>query len=149
MTTFTPEKKEKFLNALRKWPNVARAARLCGVSRQTVYNHRWNDEAFAAAWDEALVEGVDRLEEEAERRGFKGVLEPVYYKGEKVGSVRRYSDTLAIFLLKAYRPEKYRENIDITSGGKVLAFRADDLAQAEDELEEWTRDRDAGAGDGS
>lgn len=142
MTEFTPEKREKFLKKLREWPNVARAARQCGVSRQTVYNHRRSDDEFAAAWDEALDEGVDRLEEEAERRGFKGVMEPVYYKGEKVGTIRRYSDTLAIFLLKAHRPEKYRENIDITSGGRALQFQADDLAKAESELEAWQSDRD-------
>ena len=142
MTEFTPEKREKFLKKLREWPNVARAARQCGVSRQTVNNHRRSDDAFAAAWDEALDEGVDRLEEEAERRGFKGVMEPVYYKGEKVGTIRRYSDTLAIFLLKAHRPEKYRENIDITSGGRALQFQADDLAKAESELEAWQSDRD-------
>lgn len=31
-----------------------------------------------------------------------------------------YSDTLMIFLLKAHRPKKFRDNIDITSGGEKL-----------------------------
>ena len=33
------------------------------------------------------------------------------YLGEVVTKVRKYSDTLLIFLLKAHRPKKYRETI--------------------------------------
>ena len=32
----------------------------------------------------------------------------MYYKGEQVGTWRFYSDALAMFLLKAHRPERYR-----------------------------------------
>lgn len=31
-----------------------------------------------------------------------------------------YSDTLMIFLLKAHRPKKYRDNVDITSDGQQI-----------------------------
>ena len=54
--------------------------------------------------------GISALEDEAHRRAFEGVPEPVFHQGVECGSVRKYSDTLAIFLLKAHRPEKYREN---------------------------------------
>jgi hypothetical protein len=129
-TEFTPQKKEKFLSNLRKWPNVTRAARLANISRVTAYLHRREDSPlydpdFSKAWDEALAEGVERQAEEAERRAFKGVNEPVYYKGVKVGTVKKYSDTLAIFLLKAHDPEKYRDrsSVDVTSDGKPITFK--------------------------
>ena len=37
-------------------------------------------------------------------------MEPVYYQGKIVGYVRRPSDILAMFLLKARKPEMYRDN---------------------------------------
>lgn len=37
----------------------------------------------------------------------------------RVLTVRKPSDTLAIFLLKGRRPQKFRDNVDITSGGKA------------------------------
>lgn len=63
--------------------------------------------------------GVVSLEAEARRRAMDGVDEPVYHKGEVVGHVRKYSDTLLIFLLKAHRPHKYRDNYKIEHGGQV------------------------------
>lgn len=100
--------------------NVSRACKKAKISRQTAYRTRQDDEAFNAAWAEALDIAVGLLEDEAWRRAQEGVLEPVFFKGERAGSVRRYSDTLLIFLLKAHKPTVYRENIDVTSGGKPL-----------------------------
>ncbi len=36
-----------------------------------------------------------------------------WYKGKPGGTVRLYSDVLPIFLLKALRPEKYRERVEV------------------------------------
>ena len=108
----TPKKgvwKPLFLEKLREHANVSRAAKDAGISRKTVYKERDFSETFASEWDDALEEGLDYLEEEARRRAYEGVDEPVYYQGEKVGTVRKYSDTLTIFLLKGGRPEKYAE----------------------------------------
>lgn len=41
----------------------------------------------------------------------------------KVLTIRKPSDTLMIFLLKGRRPAKFRENVDITSGGKPLPVK--------------------------
>ena len=35
------------------------------------------------------------------------------YKGQAGGTVRRYSDTLLIFLLKGLKPEVYRERLEV------------------------------------
>lgn len=110
--TTAPKKgvwKPAFLVGLRRHANVSRAAKDAGVNRRTAQRERVNSGAFAEAWDDALEEGLDYLEEEARRRAYEGTLKPVYNRGELVGHVREFSDTLTIFLLKGGRPEKYAE----------------------------------------
>jgi L-rhamnose mutarotase len=97
----TPERAEKFLKALAEMPNVARAARLTGVSRYTVYEHRKNDLVFAAQWLEAIETAVQALEEKAWKRA------------------QLTSDTLMIFMLKAHKPEVYRETTRHEISGQV------------------------------
>lgn len=110
----TAKSKERFIKALREFGgNVFRAAKLVKLSRTALYNYRKEDPEFAEAWDNALEDGFDDLEAEARRRALEGYDEPVYHGGEQVGFVRRYSDTLLIFLLKGARPEKYRERYDV------------------------------------
>lgn len=106
----TPEKLTAFCAALAETCNVGLACRAVGISRQIAYVWRRNDPDFAAAWAEAMKVGLSALEDEAHRRAFEGVDEPVFYAGGECGTVRKYSDTLAIFLLKAHDPAKYREN---------------------------------------
>ena len=43
--------------------------------------------------------------------------EPVFYHGQVCGTVRKYSDTLLIFLLKGARPDKFRDNATIRHTG--------------------------------
>ncbi len=119
----TPEKLTAFCAALAETCNVGKACAAVGISRQTAYNWREDDPEFAAAWERAMKAGVMGLEDEAHRRAFDGVDEPVFYKGDECGTVRKYSDTLTIFLLKAHNPEKYREktSMELTgaNGGPV------------------------------
>src|SRR5690606_10953200 len=103
------QRKSRFLAELARMANVSAAAKKAGVPRSTAYDWYKADEAFAAGWDDAVEVAVDSLEKEAWRRARDGVLKPVYQKGEKVGQVREYSDQLMVTLLKAHRPEKYRE----------------------------------------
>lgn len=127
-TKATPKKrrtwKDKFLGALAVSPNVSAAATAAGHSRQHVYRVRQEDCEFAAAWDDAIEQAIDHLEGEMYRRAYKGVEKPVFGSlggnqgSGEVGSVQEYSDTLAIFLAKAHRPEKYRDNYRIEHTGK-------------------------------
>ena len=76
------------------------------------------------AWEEALEQAVDLLEGEARRRA-TGINRDVWYAGEVVGTERAYSDTLLIFLLKAHRPAKFRDNVKVEhSAGANPATRA-------------------------
>lgn len=104
-----PRRKTVFLEALADTVNVTLACQRAGIPRRTAYDWRHSDQAFAAKWDDALDVGIDLLEAELHTRAFDGVERPVYYKGEQVGTWRYYSDALAMFLLKAHRPERYRE----------------------------------------
>ena len=119
----TPKEKAAFIKALSETASVTKACSLSSVSRTSVYQWRADDPEFLAAWDKALDLATDALEDEAIRRAVEGTDKPVYQGGELVGHVREYSDTLMIFMLKARRPEKFRErtsaNLNL-SGGLTL-----------------------------
>ena len=102
----------------RKIPNIARAAKNVGVSRGTIYNHRESDPEFAKALKDALDEGVENCEEELHRRAFEGTLVPKTVAGKRE-EIRQYSDVLAMFLLKAHKPEKYRDHHSIEHKGSI------------------------------
>ena len=124
-TNRTPKRRTEFLDALAVCGNVKEACLVAGMARQTAYEWRASDEAFAAAWDAALDEAADTMEREAFRRAVEGVDEPVFGSlgnglgSGEVGTVRKYSDTLLIFLLKAARPEKYRDRVEQKHTGAV------------------------------
>ena len=110
--------KEIFLAAVCGGSTITLAAQEAGINRGTAYRWRGEDASFSDAWDDALDEGTDRLEQEAVRRGRDGVTKPVYQGGKLVGKVQEYSDTLLIFMLKARRPEIYRERATFEHTGK-------------------------------
>lgn len=121
-TQATPKKRDwkpTFLAKLRDCGNVRLAAEATKIGRQWVYKQRGEDQEFAAAWDEALDEACDLLEAEARRRGLDGTDKPVFHAGEVCGHIREYSDTLLIFLLKGYRPARFRERFDLKHEGQV------------------------------
>jgi hypothetical protein len=104
---FTAARRKTFLRVLSESGNVSRATRQAGVSRTTAYAHRETDPVFAQAWDEAIVQALDELEEALLARAREGIEKPVHFQGQQIGSVRTYSDQLAMFLLKARRPEVF------------------------------------------
>lgn len=118
---WTPKKQAEFLAGLAQGYPVVRAAKRCNVSPSLVYERRQADPEFAAAWDEALEQGTQVLEEEARRRAVEGVTKEkgIYYRGDLIGTEIEieYSDTLLMFLLKGRRPDVYRENVTHRHGG--------------------------------
>lgn len=69
------------------------------------------------------------------RRVLKGIEEHIYYHGQRIDTVRRYSDRLLIFMLQSLRPEKY--------GGKGKGDSDDTL----DSLSELLRQIDGASHD--
>jgi len=96
-----------FLQTLRETGNISAAELRADKSRASVYRARERDEEFAAAWDDALEEAADWLELEALRRAIDGIEEGRYFRGEMIGTITKYSDSLLMFLLKARRPQLY------------------------------------------
>jgi transposase len=97
----TPENEELFLEALAEGFSVRAAAKTIGAGRRTVYDWRDADPEFKKRWDEAIEDGTDTLEDAARARALDT------------------SDTLLIFTLKARRPEKYRENVNLNHSGTI------------------------------
>ena len=115
---------EVFLAELAKRGNVSAAAELTGLARGTFYVWRDEDADFKVAWDEALETAIDAMELEARRRAVEGVEKPIVGRVGKdqdgiITYVREYSDSLMTLLLKAHRPDKYRERQDVHHSGTV------------------------------
>lgn len=115
---FTDRAREKFLTVLAETCNVTEAARLSGVSRRCAYDWREADATFRELWADAEQEGADKLEREAWRRGVEGVDKPVTFQGVITATYREYSDRMLELLLKAHRPEKFKERGAVELTGK-------------------------------
>ncbi len=128
MDTLDTQKKGQFLTLLAEGHAVVHACVHSGLARSSAYHLRETDAAFHAAWDDALDAGVEVLEQEAYRRAVQGTDRPIFQGGDLVGTVREYSDTLLIFLLKAKRPGVYREHYrheHVGADGKEIVVRVD------------------------
>jgi hypothetical protein len=126
--------KEVFLEALRELPNVRNACVRAGVNRTTAYDHQKSDPVFAAAWEEALTEGVESLEAEAMRRAYHGTEDIDLHENGTIKKIKiNYSDSLLTTLLKAHNPGKYRDTVEVTNKPFVpldeLLSRADTVSQ--------------------
>jgi hypothetical protein len=146
--------KKGFLAALAATGNVTEAARAAKVNRPNAYQARQDDPAFSAAWKDALEEAIDDLEKEARRRAQQGVRRLKFHQGELItiplvrdGELviddkgafvmtpyveHDYSDTLLIFLLKAHRPEKFRERYEVEHKGGVRLEIVEEIVDAGD-----------------
>lgn len=123
----TPERKQIFLRELRRHGIVLAAARAASpptASRtacvSSFYWTRNRDPEFAAEWDSALAEACAEVELEIHRRAVDGYEEPVYQKGELVGTITRYSDRLLELRAKGLMPDRYAiERRDVRIQGRV------------------------------
>jgi hypothetical protein len=110
-------KRRAFLAAYARCGNVSEAARIAGCNRLSHYEWLRTDERYAEVFEQAHEIAIDYLEAVARQRATDGWLEPVFYHGEVVGHVRKFSDTLLIFLMKGARPDTYRDNATIRHTG--------------------------------
>lgn len=115
----TPEKPgwmDRWLSVFRDTSNVRLACHAVGIHRSTAYEWRVRDPEFAVAWKDAEEDACDLLEAEARSRA------------------RKTSDTLLIFLLKAHRPAKFRDQFTVN-----LVKRFDEMD--DDELNRYLTER--------
>lgn len=144
---WTSRRRAAFLAALAETGNVSHAARAAKASRSRAYQLKAEDPDFAAEWCDALETATDALDAEARRRALDGVETPHFHQGQVAGTVRKYSDTLLMFLLRAHRPDLYRERAGLTTRGQEKDDAAEDYAGARDALAERLAQLDPGDGD--
>jgi len=118
-------RQDAFLAEYKLCATITHAAEIALIARQRHYKWLDNDPAYAKRFEEAKTAATDSLVAEARRRATQGVEESVYYQGEVVGTIRKYSDTLLIFLLKGALPEVYRERYEISGGDKAIRIKSD------------------------
>lgn len=131
----TPKKRAwqpAFLSALQMTANVRFSCEAAGIDRSTAYARRHEDPAFALDWADALEDAADRLE---------GIAL------ERATSREHPSDLLLIFLLKAARPEKFRENTTVEHKGtlRLEQMTDEELDDAIRRLDKADRPRKAGS----
>lgn len=125
--SWTETARRDFLRQLAETGNVTGAARSVGLSRSHAYTLKARDPGFAADWAAAEAEAVEALDCEARRRAVEGVEQPLLSGGRLVRDddgavikIRRYSDRLLMFLLKAHRPEELDKANDDAGDGILL-----------------------------
>lgn len=119
LRSFTSRKRKRFLEVLAHTASVTEAAREVGLTRAQVNQIYNQDKKFALSWWSAIDEAVDVLELEARRRALEGTEEPVLYHGKECARIRRYSDSLLMALLKAERPDKYKDRVTSELSGEL------------------------------
>lgn len=127
------QRKAIFLQAFAARGVIADGCDVAGVSRHLLKHWRKTDPWFVERYAEAEEHAADVLEAEAHRRAVVGVDEPVTFQGmptfvrdpetgeERMFTIKKYSDPLLTTLLKARRPDRFRENVkqQITHEGSV------------------------------
>ena len=89
---------------------VKRAAELSGVACWTHYKWMKEDERYRDRFVTARAMIADHAEAEIWRRAFLGVDTPLHWRGEITCWYKSYSDALAIFAMRALKPELYRRS---------------------------------------
>lgn len=90
------DRKVRFLHHLSEKGDVRAAAARVGMSRQSAYLLRRRDRAFAQAWQAALVLARGAAEEVLATRALDGIEEEVWFRGELVGTRRRFDGRLLL-----------------------------------------------------
>ena len=132
-------KETEFFAALSAFPNITNACQIARISPSYVYQQRKENPEFREKFEECMALGVQAVEDMALQRAFKGYEKGIYYQGNKVATEYEPSDRLAEFVLKAHKPEKYRENattFNIGANSLVAVLsgmpRSDVLEQSEE-----------------
>ena len=93
---WTPERKIRFLDCLAEKGNVRRACGRVGLSQQAAYVLRRRDPVFARAWAAALALARASCEQVLAERAIDGVEEQIWYRGELVGTRRKFDARLLL-----------------------------------------------------
>lgn len=126
-----------FIFALSRCGSVARAARAVGMSPRSAYQllDAPDADSFAAAWDHAIDEGIERVRADALQRALGGVFVPVFRRGKMIRVEHRQSNGLAIALLNGQHKDidDFRHNAAQRRRKLKADFAELDRQQAEEQ----------------
>jgi hypothetical protein len=121
-----------FLAVYAETGMLSKAADAAGVGIQRHFVWLEESTEYARRFGMAEREMASRMVDELVRRAHVGVLEPVYYKGEPVGAIRKFSDPLLLKLVSAL-DERFRDKRELRVGpiddGALLRRFADAVAK--------------------
>lgn len=100
-TKLTQRARETFHDVLSSGRSISAACRAAGISRQTYYDWREVDAEFRQMTDDAYEAGTDHYEDVAADRA------------------EDRSDTLLLAILKARRPDRYRDTQKLEHSGRI------------------------------
>jgi hypothetical protein len=111
-----------FLQQFAKWGTIARAARAADVDRQRHYEWLKDDAAYKKLFLAVDEEITALAEDELTERALHGIEVVKTIAGVRE-VLREYDAQYLFFMLKARRPDKYRERTDVTIAnlGDVVA----------------------------
>lgn len=110
--------KRRFLVAYQTCGSITEASAAAGIDRSNHYDWLKDDPEYETAFTEADERFLDWAEGEAWRKALKGVVNPKFHQGILVGFEVLRSDGMHQFMLKARRPEKFRERGSVELTGK-------------------------------
>ncbi len=137
--------RRRFLKTLRETANVSRSARAAGISTSTAYRQRARHKQFREAWDDAMNEALDNIEQALTDRAVNGVERQHFHGGQITGSYRTYSDQLGMFILRGRRADIYGRDPLVSDEGGVDSSAA--LAKQLDIIAARVKARDVSARD--
>ena len=110
----TPARQVALVQTMAECGCIREACARVGVSAEAVYRLRRRPDAqsFRTAMDVALDGAADKVEDAVFSRAINGVEIPHYYKGELVGTHRRYDERLAMLILRYRKPHLYGRHLD-------------------------------------
>jgi hypothetical protein len=100
--SISDEQVATFFATLAETCNVVRSAKAAGFTANWAYRKRKTDAGFRNAWAEAVREGYAKLELVLLERAIKGTPKPIFRRDGSERTVREYSNTLAVALLKRH-----------------------------------------------
>ncbi|MDB5695722.1 MAG: hypothetical protein JWN21_1265 [Sphingomonas bacterium] len=108
---WTPEAQQRFIETLACTGSVDQACQEVGLSVRSAYKLRNapGGERFDAAWRAVMARAADRVLDIAMEQATRGEEVPVFdTDGVRTGVTWKYNTRMAIFLLRAYHPDRFR-----------------------------------------
>ena len=130
-TPIPRERLESYLDHLSKTGRHLASAAHAGIVYRRLTELRKADPEFDSEVTQAMRRYGELLEKAAHDRGVDGWEEPVFHKGTKCGTVKRWSDRLLELSLKRHCPEyreKFQGEVQVT-GGVLVVGPATDKAE--------------------